>query len=80
MFVLRPYPDEGYPIDRYLQEEWGRYEKYRSTSVRVDTFNKEPTEIFEGMIVVADGTDWDPTTEGAGFYGRLNGAWVRLGG
>lgn len=79
MFVLRPYPGGDYPIDRYLQEEWERYQIYRTGTVRVDLLNREPDEIFEGMIVMADGVNWNPNTEGGGFYGRYGGAWVKLG-
>jgi len=31
-----------------------------------------------GMVVLADGTDWDPGS-GAGFYGYYGSAWVKLG-
>ena len=40
----------------------------------IDTFHVEPDKPREGMIVVADGTDWDPGF-GAGSYLFLNGAW-----
>jgi hypothetical protein len=31
----------------------------------------------DGMIVYADGTNWNPGS-GEGFYGRQAGAWVKL--
>lgn len=31
-----------------------------------------------GMIVLADGSDWDPGS-GQGFYGYYGGAWNKLG-
>lgn len=37
-----------------------------------------PAKIKEGMIVLADGTDWNPGL-GAGFYGYYNGSWNKLG-
>ena len=37
----------------------------------------EPARLIEGMVVKADGTDWNPGA-GAGFYG-YSGAWVKLG-
>ena len=37
----------------------------------------EPIRLRDGMIVYADGTDWDPGS-GEGFYGRQAGAWVKL--
>lgn len=38
----------------------------------------EPERPRDGMIVLADGTDWNPGS-GAGFYGRRGGSWVLLG-
>ena len=40
--------------------------------------NAEPDKPRDGMIVLADGTNWNPGS-GAGFYGRSAGAWVFLG-
>lgn len=37
-----------------------------------------PNKITEGMIVFADGTDWNPGS-GQGIYARYGGAWNRLG-
>lgn len=38
----------------------------------------EPTRPRDGMVVLADGTDWNPGA-GQGFYGRYAGAWHKLG-
>lgn len=40
--------------------------------------NKEPTKRRNGMVVLADGTNWNPGS-GAGFYGYNSGSWVKLG-
>ncbi len=40
--------------------------------------NAEPNKPRDGMIVLADGTNWNPGS-GAGFYGRNGGTWVFLG-
>lgn len=37
----------------------------------------EPTRLADGMIVYANGTDWNPGS-GAGVYARESGAWVKL--
>lgn len=37
-----------------------------------------PDKLQTGMIVLADGTNWDPGS-GAGFYGYYGGAWHKLG-
>ena len=37
----------------------------------------EPAKPQDGVIVYADGTNWDPGS-GLGFYGYENGSWVKL--
>lgn len=39
--------------------------------------HNEPLRPRDGMIVYADGTDWDPGS-GEGIYGRVNGSWAAL--
>lgn len=41
------------------------------------TLYAEPGRVFEGMVVKADGTTWDPGS-GAGVYAYVGGAWVKL--
>lgn len=41
------------------------------------TLYAAPKRIFEGMVVKADGTTWNPGS-GAGVYARVGGAWVKL--
>lgn len=38
---------------------------------------KEPAKYHEGMVVSADGANWDPGA-GRGLYHRQSGAWVKL--
>jgi hypothetical protein len=47
-------------------------------NVRLPELHVEPAKPRTGMIVLADGTDWDPGS-GAGFYGYRGGAWHLLG-
>ncbi len=42
------------------------------------TSHREPERIHDGMIVLADGTDWNPGS-GQGFYGYYAAAWHFLG-
>lgn len=44
----------------------------------LDTKYAQPKRIFEGMIVKADGTTWNPGS-GAGVYCYRGGAWRFLG-
>lgn len=37
-----------------------------------------PPKFFTGMIVLADGTNWNPGS-GKGFYGYADGTWHFLG-
>jgi hypothetical protein len=46
--------------------------------LEVETLHAEPERVREGMVVLADGTDWNPGS-GAGFYGYYGSAWVKLG-
>ena len=43
----------------------------------LNTLYAAPKRIFEGMLVKADGTTWNPGS-GAGVYARVGGAWVKL--
>lgn len=38
---------------------------------------EEPSRPEDGVIVYANGTDWNPGS-GEGFYGYENGSWVKL--
>lgn len=46
-------------------------------SVTLAVLGVEPARPSNGMLVYADGTEWDPGS-GEGFYGYENGAWVKL--
>lgn len=37
----------------------------------------EPDKYFDGMLVYADGTNWDPGS-GEGIYARYNSTWNKL--
>lgn len=41
-------------------------------------YNAPPTKPFEGLIVIADGTNWNPGN-GVGYYGYYDGSWLFLG-
>lgn len=47
-------------------------------SVRLRTLYAEPSRIYEGMLVKADGTVWKPNgTGGAGVYCYEGGTWAK---
>lgn len=47
-------------------------------SIQLQTLHAAPARVGDGMVVLADGTNWDPGS-GAGFYGYYGGAWNKLG-
>lgn len=48
-----------------------------TTVVELRQIGAEPKKPREGMIVSADGANWNPGS-GAGAYERKGGAWVKL--
>jgi hypothetical protein len=53
-------------------------EEFNETiAVELRQVGKAPTRPREGMIVSADGTNWNPGA-GAGAYEYLGGTWVKL--
>ena len=48
-----------------------------SEYLALKTLYAEPKRIFDGMVILADGTTYDPGS-GAGVYARIAGAWVKL--
>lgn len=46
--------------------------------VLMTTLHVEPTKPREGMVVTADGSDWNPGS-GAGIYQYRGGSWVKIG-
>lgn len=49
----------------------------KQSILHLDVLENEPAEPFDGMLVYADGTSWNPGS-GEGFYGYEAGAWVKL--
>ena len=79
VFVVRPENERGQillSLKRALVDvKWEMYEEYLETGEAVEV---EGVEVNKGgMIVQADGTDWDPGS-GAGTYIRSDSAWVKL--
>lgn len=74
-------PPEGDIADlrRWVIGEFERLarELNETTEVNLRPIAREPDKPREGMIVSADGTNWDPGA-GAGAYERIGGAWVKL--
>lgn len=41
-------------------------------------YNAEPVNPYDGLIAIADGTNWNPGS-GLGYYGYYDGSWRFLG-
>lgn len=66
-------------LQRWMLEELARISSEFSESIAVELRQVAfaPVKPREGMIVSADGTNWDPGA-GAGAYEYKGGAWVKL--
>lgn len=54
-----------------------REQSQPSEYLALKTLYAEPKRMFDGMVVLGDGTTWNPGS-GAGVYARIGGAWVKL--
>lgn len=79
MYVPRQVPADVKALPQFLIQELRRISQGTSTSfVQLDMLHKAPDKPRDGMVVLADGVDWDPAS-GAGYYGYRAGAWRFLG-
>lgn len=63
---------------RFLDEELARIAAcINQRAVYLPVLAAEPAKPEDGMLVYADGTNWNPSS-GAGVYAREAGAWVKL--
>lgn len=80
-YVPRPVPHDTKDIPAYLKNE---LESLSAALVQGDEFlllrmrYTAPTKPRDGMVVLADGTSWNPGS-GAGYYGYRASAWRFLG-
>lgn len=75
-------PGRGEGIYEYSGSAWQKL-KYETDNIAVDSvtfqaLDAEPAVVVAGMLVYANGTDWDPGS-GAGLYFRNGATWVFLG-
>lgn len=66
-------------LQQFLREELRRIQVTIANidNLKLEPLAAEPEKYANGMIVYADGSNWNPGS-GAGFYGREAGAWVKL--
>jgi hypothetical protein len=78
MYVPVPFPPET-PLwlsreFRAISEDQLRSKPY----LMMDELHAEPDKPRLGMLVFADGTDWNPGGTGAGVYVYTGAAWSKL--
>lgn len=83
MITYRPTqpPSDPKKLPDWLREEMGRIQvaaRQAQPFVALQTLHAEPARPFDGMTILADGTDWDPGS-GAGVYCYYASAWNKLG-
>lgn len=74
-----PPSSEPAEILRWAQGEFERLARTLAETIALDLrpVAREPDKPRAGMIVSADGTNWDPGA-GAGAYEFIGGVWVKL--
>lgn len=75
-------PPEFTDIDDAIRWVVGEFQRLvktinGNTEIDLSPIGREPEKPREGMIVSANGTDWDPGA-GVGAYQYIGGAWVKL--
>lgn len=80
LFSPKPVPTRG--LARWLSQAMADIARaLRQPQVLVlqlDVLHAEPDRPQDGMVVCADGSDWNPGGTGAGIYARIGGSWVKL--
>ena len=79
-YTPAPAPIRQEDIPQYLRGELEKIARAFSgvENIQLVELNVAPDKPRNGMIVLADGTNFNPGS-GAGMYGRIAGAWVKLG-
>ena len=67
-------------LTRYVENEFLRLAEAVEFAENLQLVEQhaEPAHPRDGVIVLADGTNWNPGS-GAGYYGYHNSAWTFLG-
>lgn len=80
-YVARIPPSNPADLPQFLQQELQNINLALTEPnqfYRLEMLFKTPPKPRDGMIVLADGTSWNPGS-GAGYYGYRAGAWRFLG-
>jgi len=78
----RPIPSDLDDLLTYLQNELFSISDsiYNQELISLRKLHQAPARINNGMIVYADGTDWEPVSGGGeGLYMYYNDTWKKIG-
>jgi len=81
MYRKRNVPADPKDLPQYLNQELTNIEAAQNGPfpfVSLQKLTVAPTKVWEGMTVLADGTNWNPGA-GAGVYCYYGAAWAKLG-
>ncbi len=81
MYVPGFVPNKPEELPGFLGREFAevsRSMQEAQPALLIGTMYAAPKKVMDGMIVLADGTNWNPGS-GAGYYGYRAGAWRFLG-
>lgn len=67
-------------ILEFVRNELGKVQEALSISdfLRLKPMHNPPNKTPDGLVVYADGTDWNPGS-GEGIYSYYGGSWKKLG-
>lgn len=76
-----PRPFGGGDLALYVQEELAEIARVLDEDqhevVNLNVTYAEPNKVYDGLVVIADGTSWNPGS-GAGMYLYLGGGFSKL--
>lgn len=81
MYRKNNVPPDPKQLPAYLDHELSEIERAQNEPVfvlQLGVSHKPPAKFRAGMVVEADGTNWNPGA-GAGMYVYRAGAWVKVG-
>lgn len=74
-------PDNPASVPGFLRQETANIQRAANAADpfnELQTLTAAPSKVREGMVVLADGTNWNPGG-GVGYYGYVGGSWRKFG-
>lgn len=77
-FEYIPFSGNMDDLNFWMDDTLKRFREDLVRQFSVVEYTAAPTQPYDGQIVIADGTSWNPGS-GGGFYGYYGGSWTFLG-